>query len=423
MLMGTRIFVFLVFTAIGLAFVSLLGGLIYEFGGENPLDLSADWLAIATLYSHLFLFFPTLGLFTLYAFFVPASVFVDLYWRHVSFGRLRFIAGALALVALSYQISVVLQQGTPAIWQIAPDVLLQDRGAPEICSPYRPQPAILCASCGAAQPEARNVCRSRQPVLKSVREVRTVSTQSFGLGAFVRSCQASPLLDAAASESGQRYCFVSGRLADADSCCASLQAFNTQMWALYAEPANRSMLHRIHGFTLPVLTFYLLILVVIGGLLVIRRKMVDLHYGIWLERLERGVVLGAIAMVVWPLSNHAFVETSAVLYGTSARSTYVTLAPFFTAVFGLWALMILFYFYRKSEKDIEGAGKAVGVIVSVLTVLNYPDIISFSERFVGAGAGWEALAMLAVLLILASTRISFLQFAKRSAFADERRNL
>ena len=68
------------------------------------------------------------------------------------------------------------------------------------------------------------------------------------------------------------------------------------------------------------------------------------------------------------------------------------LAPVFSALFGVWALMILFYFYRKTERDAEGAGKAFGVLASVLTVLNYPQIISYAERYLGAGAGWEATA-------------------------------
>jgi hypothetical protein len=82
--------------------------------------------------------------------------------------------------------------------------------------------------------------------------------------------------------------------------------------------------------------------------------------------------------------------------------------------------MILFYFYRKSEKDVEGAGKALGVVASVLTVLNYSEIISYSERFLGAGAGWEAGLVVVALLVLATTGGGFLDLAKRSAFSSDR---
>ncbi len=103
MMAGTRIFVIFVFAVIGVAFLSMPAVLIFEFGGANPLELGADWLAIATLYSHHFLFFPVLGIFTLAAFYIPACVFVDMYWRVVRFGRARFFIGALVLAGLSYQ--------------------------------------------------------------------------------------------------------------------------------------------------------------------------------------------------------------------------------------------------------------------------------------------------------------------------------
>ena len=182
------------------------------------------------------------------------------------------------------------------------------------------------------------------------------------------------------------------------------------------------MLDMVHRYTLPVLVFFMLILLAIGGLLVIRRMAVDTFYGEWVIRLERGVILGALAMVIWPLANHAFVASSAVLYGAEARSTYVALAPFFSVLFGLWALMILFYFYRQAERDTESAGKAFGVIISVLTVLNYSEIVSYAERYIGAGAGWEALLIPVALLLLAASGSSFLNLAKRSAFSSMGRN-
>ncbi|MEZ5730625.1 MAG: hypothetical protein R3E48_23225 [Burkholderiaceae bacterium] len=38
------------------------------------------WLALLTMDSHLFVFFPTLGIVALFAFYLPACAFVDLYW-------------------------------------------------------------------------------------------------------------------------------------------------------------------------------------------------------------------------------------------------------------------------------------------------------------------------------------------------------
>jgi hypothetical protein len=420
MMAGTRIFVIFVFSVIGIAFLSMLAGLIFEFGGPNPFDPRADWLAIATLYSHHFLFFPILGIFTLTAFYIPACVFVDMYWRVVRFGRLRLVIGALVLGGLSYQVAGWLQDGTPALWQLKPAVLQQDKGAPQACGPYQRPEIAVCTSCSVAPRAVPTVCRSRQPLLKSLRDIRDVSQNSFGLAPFARLCELSPLVEPDPTQSAQRYCFASGNLADAQTCCAAQKDFNATLAELYASAANRSMLDRIHHLTLPVFIFFMLILLSIGGLLVARRTAVDTYYGDWVIRLERGVMLGALTMIIWPLTNHAFVASSSVLYGTGTRSTYVALAPFFSALFGLWALMILFYFYRKAERDAEGAGKAFGVIASVLTVLNYSEIISYAERYLGAGAGWEALLFLLALLLLAASGYGFLRLAKRSAFSSSR---
>ncbi len=422
MMTGSRIFVALVFCIIAVAFLSMLGGLIYEFGGPDPLDPHSDWLAIATLYSHHFLFFPILGIFTLTAFYIPACVFVDMYWRVVRFGRLRLVIGALALAALSYYAAGMLQYGIPSIWQIKPAVLQQDKGSPESCAPYQPPEMAVCTSCSVAPKAVPNVCRSRQPFLKALLDLREVSQHSIGLSAFERSCAQSPLVEPDAAMSVQRYCFASGTLADAQSCCAAQKDFNAELTELYANPANRSLVDRIHHMTLPVFVFFMLILLAIGGLLIMRRNAVDTYYGEWVIRLERGVMLGALTMVLWPLTNHAFVASSSALYGTGTRSLYVALAPFFSAIFGIWALMILFYFYRKAERDAEGAGKAFGVIASVLTVLNYPQIISYSERYLGAGLGWEAVILIMVLMLLAASGNGFVSLAKRSAFSSSKRN-
>lgn len=418
MMAGTRIFVVFVFALIGIAFLAMPAVLIYEFGGANPLDARADWLAIATLYSHHFLFFPTLGIFTLAAFYIPACVFVDMYWRVVRFGRLRFLIGALVLAGLSYQIAGWLQDGTPALWQFTPAALQQDTGSPETCGPYDSPTVSVCTNCSVAARQPQTVCRARQPLLKSLRDLREVSQNSIGLAPFVRSCARSPLMEPPPSQEAQRYCFVSGSMADAQTCCAAQRDFNAAITSLYATVGNRSMLDTVHRFTLPVLVFFMLILLAIGGLLIMRRMAVDTFYGEWAIRLERGVILGALAMIVWPLANHAFVASSAVLYGTEARSTYVALAPFFSALFGLWALMILFYFYRKAERDTESAGKALGILVSVLTVLNYSAIVNYAERYIGAGAGWEALLILPAFLLLAASGSSVLKLAKRSAFSS-----
>ncbi|MBC8051266.1 MAG: hypothetical protein H7X92_14135, partial [Chitinophagales bacterium] len=159
-------------------------------------DNHAALIALATLNSHLFLFFPTLGVLALFAFYIPACVFVDLYWRRIPYGRLRFVLGAAALIALSFYAAGITRSAAPALWQIAPQALQSDNGGAEVCAPYTTV-SRTCETCGVDNIAPERICTTRQPMLKAVREVRQVARQSFGLSPFVSACSTSPLLEPA----------------------------------------------------------------------------------------------------------------------------------------------------------------------------------------------------------------------------------
>ena len=113
MLMWARVFVFLVFSMLGATFLATTGILAWEF--------KAHWLDFAALDSHLFVFFPTLGIVALIAFFVPSVLLTDLYWRHISFGKARFLFGFFVLAAASYWISgYLLDSPRRSYWEGAP---------------------------------------------------------------------------------------------------------------------------------------------------------------------------------------------------------------------------------------------------------------------------------------------------------------
>ena len=158
MMAGTRIFVIFVFSAYRhrVPFDARRADLRVR-RREARSNLGADWLAIATLYSHHFLFFPVLGIFTLAAFYIPACVFVDMYWRVVRFGRARFFIGALVLAGLSYQVAGWLQDGTPAIMAAHAGGAATGQGSPEICGPYQSPAVSVCTNCSVApkQPQDR----------------------------------------------------------------------------------------------------------------------------------------------------------------------------------------------------------------------------------------------------------------------------
>lgn len=374
---GIRATVFIIFAVLGASFLSVLGALVYEFH-------STQWLPLATIYSQLFLFFPTFGILALCAFYFPACIFLDMYWQHIPMGRIRIVVGGIVLAAGSFAIAQPLLTGVPAIWQIEPQVIEADRGEPPGCA------------------EGQQSC-ARLPVMEAVSLVREASQNRVGLGPFGRDCalEKDPFLPAPDSFNEQRYCFATGEMASGSACCSAQANFRDHMSTLYEQPENRALTGKVHEWVLPFIIFFLLIVFVIGLMLVIRRRSLDEYYGKYLNRLERGVLVGAFAMLFWPLSNHAYIQSSAVIFGGSSRSLFVTLAPVFSLLFGLWALMLFFFFLRRYKQDVETVGKIGGVIVSGIAFLRYEELIGYFERLAGSGADSLSLGFLGAILLTA----------------------
>ena len=129
MYFGVRLFVGCVFAIVGFTFLLTTGVLIWEYW-------RADWLALASFYSHLFLFFPTFGIVTLLAFYTPACVLTDMYWHRgpgaIKAGVWRYLTGFAVLVVASVWIAGLMQgAGERSIFEIEPDLLRLDKGFPE----------------------------------------------------------------------------------------------------------------------------------------------------------------------------------------------------------------------------------------------------------------------------------------------------
>ena len=119
-----RVFVGCVFTALGASFLVTTGVLIWEFW-------QTDWAAIASFYSHLFLFFPTFGIVTLCAFYTPACVFTDMYMRFVPYGLYRFAFGLVATVLLAIAgANMLTGSNERSIFEVEPARLKADAGVP-----------------------------------------------------------------------------------------------------------------------------------------------------------------------------------------------------------------------------------------------------------------------------------------------------
>ena len=124
-------FVAAIFTALGASFLISTGSIFREFEGAERVTLLAA-------HSHLFVFFPTLGIVALAAFYIPAAIFTDLYFTgKARLGVLRFFAGFVAAILLSIASAGYLNSDVKrAIWELSPTALDADLRRGVVCGPF-----------------------------------------------------------------------------------------------------------------------------------------------------------------------------------------------------------------------------------------------------------------------------------------------
>lgn len=364
---GARAFVAFNFVVLGLSFIATTGVLFFEFGLEGK----TDWTAIATFYSHLFIFFPTFGILALIALYFPACVLVDMYTTYVPKGILRFGIGYVLVLLVSVLVAskIAGPGGMRSIFEVKPEVLRADRGNPEDC--VKDSQGCL-----------------RAPVLKSLSSVRQQSTLRAGMSQFVRECAPDPLMEPHPNLSRKIYCFVTLTKVDAKSCCTAQTRFGEDLNALYEPAEARSLTGNVHRYLLLFKVFFLFVVLAIAGLLVYRHGLLNQYYPHYMRKIQRGVLVGAGAMLVWPLMNLAFLQSSALLYGTGFPSIYRDASPVILVIYMLWALLLVFFFFKSfdGDKDMENMGRISGIVGSAVFALNYQTIIDYAVRFAGAGA-------------------------------------
>ena len=394
MYFGVRLFVGCVFAIVGFTFLLTTGVLIWEYW-------RADWLALASFYSHLFLFFPTFGIVTLLAFYTPACVLTDMYWHRgpgaIKAGVWRYLTGFAVLVVASVWMAGLMQgAGERSIFEIEPDLLRLDKGFPEDCS-------------------VRGDCQ-RLPILQAIENVRQVSQSRVGLSDLARNCRPDNLKDTVpAIAPAKRYCFASTplpanfnaagdvlRITDAE-CCRSQRMFTDAVRDLHRRPGGASLTGLVHSWLLPFKIFFALVLIVISLLLAFRRKRMERDYHSSLSSIERGVLIGAAAMVVYPIMSHAFLQSAALIYfGGGPSGGYRSVAPLFSFALGVWGLVLLFYFYRRQEESVQNLARMGGIVGSGIAVLKYDQIIDFCVRLFGSGASQLNVALLCIAAFAAA---------------------
>ena len=356
-MVGARVFVALVFTILGASFIASTALLINEFR-------NLDWLTIVIAHSHLFFFFPILGVLALFAFYLPSVVFTHLYWNHVSYGKVRFLIGIVVVAALSYGFAKYLDKPPRAIWEVSPSALAADKGDP---------------------------AGRRASILDTLADLRQAAQARVGLSNFARNCLLDPLMEAPEEMSKERYCFPAKARLKGAECCQVQTRFAQTVARLQTD--QRSLSGTLDAVFLPMKVFFVLVVVAIGLLLAVWRDRIDQHYRELIPRLERGVIIGAFAMLFWPAMDYAYQQTANVLFGRFNPGLHLRLS----LVIVPWALLLLFYFLRRFGKQGEMVGQISGVVVAAVAVLRYEQLNDWGVRLLGIGADQWTLIALTVL--------------------------
>ncbi len=371
-MLGARVFVTLSFLFLGASFIASSALLIQEFQ-------ATDWLTIVAAHSHLFFFFPVLGLLALFAFYLPSVVFTHLYWTHVRFGKLRFLVGLVVVAALSYGFTRYLDKPPRSIWEASPSALAADKG---------------------------NKAEGRLPILETLGSLREVAQTRVGLSNFGRNCAPDDLLELPEEMLKERYCFPAGKRLTGTACCEVQRRFADAVSRLQEGPATRSLSGQLDLLVfMPLKVFFVLIVVAIGALLARWRDRIDEHYRELMPRLERGVIVGALAMLFWPAMDYGYQQTANALFGRWGAGPQLRLS----LVIAPWALLLLFYFLRRLGKQGELVGQISGVVVAAVAVLRYEQLNDWVVRLLGIGANQWILAGLAVLAVVGLVVILWLR--------------
>jgi hypothetical protein len=147
--------------------------------------------------------------------------------------------------------------------------------------------------------------------------------------------------------------------------------------------------------------FFLLVLLTISILLVVRHRGMESNYRPSARRIEFSVIIGTAAVLFFPFMSQAFVESVEALYGLTGRGTFSLITPVLSLAFGVWTLLMVFFFYRRRDKELEAVGKMGSAFAAVLAVLKYGIVAAVFTRLVGSGATFASVGALAAVCVAA----------------------
>jgi len=377
-MVGARIFVTIAFVLLGVSFIASTALLIDEFR-------SVDWFTMVVAHSYLFYFFPVLGLLALLAFYLPSVVFTHLYWNHLPYGRLRFLVGLVVVAAAAYGFARYLDKPPRSIWEVSPSALLADKAE-----------------------------GGRVAILDALADLREKAQTRVGLSSFARTCAADPLLEEPEEMAKKRYCFPARAHLTGAECCNVQSQFAKAVLSLQQNPATHSTSAELDALVfLPLKVFFVLIVVAIGALLAVWRDRIDQHYPDLVPRLERGIIIGAFAMLFWPAMDYGYQQTANALFGRMEAGPQLRLS----LVIAPWVLLLLFYFLRRLGKQGELIGQISGVVVAAVAVLRYEQLNDWVGRLFGIGADRSILILQAALAVVGLVVLLWFRFRRGGGYA------
>ncbi len=366
----SRLLVGLVFAATGAAFIWETYALFAEFGMEAAMPIMA-------LDSQNFLFFPLFGLVALMAFWRITSLVVDDAWHSGILGLVALIVAVAAIVAGGVSFANSMKSETVrSIWEVAPDSLVgdaADRGVPSGCTP---------PNC------------ERAPVFDALQALRIEAQRPEGLGPYVLSCaDRDQSIFAPQTPETEAFCFATGNVMTEAACCMAKEKFRDDVAAL--SNANESDLTRVHEIVMPIKATFFIALLVTGVLLMLRASSIHSRYPERARIAESTIVVGAIAMLIWPIMNLAFARNITLLFG--GGSAYRAVGPLITFGFIAWALTIVGYYVRRHRPRLDNAARIAGGLAAVVGVLNYETVLDVTTQYAGAGASLVSLTALGIV--------------------------
>lgn len=393
-----HVFVACIFTLLGLSFLASTVSMVREFAAAD-----AETMAIA--HSHVFIFFPLLGIVALIAFYLPSVIFTDHYLQNLGwFGWVRFGLGFIAVAAFAwFHADRLSNADLRAVWEVAPAELNRELAA----GPRPPTGRCIDVEKVEALTRVRDrnqppisgdltkPCR-RQPILSVLRTLRSEAQHRSALSVFSRNCKPDPLLERPATFDVDRYCFPAGQKLNATDCCRIQEEFRTHVRNLYVATATRSKTADFEAMLFFGKAFFLSVLLVIGVFLIVWRKTLKSHYATYLPSMERGIMVGAIVMLFWVFMDYGYQQTSDVLFGR----TYDGINPRLSMFFIPWALLLLFYFMERLGKDLERVAQIATILGAGFTLLRYQEINDWTARLLGIGASRWHFAVLLVIGVL-----------------------